>query len=213
MVYSLNLDHLQQAFSSGELAFRNEPVKFGTVEIGRVVVTTGRLAATDPFINQEAEPFTQTVPNGNHAVSLAIGRYKSGDERAAFARVMFSDEPAVEWKMALVKGQNIATLKANQFFGYDVDSGTGAFMDPRAGVLLSQKMDKDDDYWDVMVEEMRKTYRATRSWLDCRPYRTHRENILCFSTGWGDGTYPSFFGYSADGLPSVLVTDCLLLKG
>ena len=212
IVYALDLEHVKAAFTSGQVTYRDQPVKFRTVEVGRVVVTTGRLAATDPFVDQEAQPFTQKVPNGKHAVSLAIARFKSRDERVAFARVQFTDEPTVQWTMALCKGQDSAKLKQDQFFGYDVDSGNGAFMDPRAGKLLAQKMDKDDDYWDWMVEEQRKTYAATRSWLDCRPYRKYPENVICFSTGWGDGTYPSFFGFSADGKPSELVTDCLLLQ-
>jgi len=211
-VYALNPEHVKSAFSSGELSDNGEPVQFRTVEIGRVVVTTGHLAVGDPFIDPEQHPFTQKVPNGEHPVSLAVARFKSLDERVAFARVKLSDEPAVRWEMALCAGQDAATLKPKQFFGFGVDSGTGAFMDPRAGELLAQKMDEDEDYFELMVEQMQETYDYTRSWLDCRPYPEYAENVVCFSTGWGDGTYPSFFGFSADGSPCELLTDCLLLK-
>lgn len=212
MAYTLNLDHVSAAFSSGSLPNGGKPVKFHTVEIGAVVVTSGLLSVADPFVDCEQAAFARKVPNGKHPVSLAIARFKNGDERVAFAQVKLSDEPAVRWHMALRKGQALATLKKNQFFGYGVDSGTGAFLDPRAGKLLWKKMAEDDDYFDFMVEKSRKTYRATRSWFDCRPYRKHPENLICFSTGWGDGSYPSFFGLSSDRRPSVLLTDFLLLK-
>jgi hypothetical protein len=31
--------------------------------------------------------------------------------------------------------------------------------------------------------------------------------VIAFSSGWGDGSYPSFWGYDADSQPVALVTD------
>jgi hypothetical protein len=44
------------------------------------------------------------------------------------------------------------------------------------------------------------------------PDAAYEENVVCFSSGWGDGHYPSFFGLASDGRPHVLLTDFLLLN-
>ena len=86
-------------------------------------------------------------------------------------------------------------------------------MDPVAGRLLSQLMEADSKYYDAVDEEMQKTYRPTWSWLDWRPSTGREENVICFSSGWGDGSYASFFCFDADGRLSALVTDFAVLYG
>ena len=38
------------------------------------------------------------------------------------------------------------------------------------------------------------------------------ENVVCFSSGWGDGVYPSFVGLTADGEVAALLTDFVVLS-
>ena len=145
---------------------------------------------------------------------MAIACFGTGDEpdeRVAFARVELSNLPALSWTMALTEGQDPATLEHDGYFGYGVDAGTGCFMEPVAGQLLAERMDRDDEYFNVIMDEMQTTYRATRSWLDWRPSPEHDANIICFSSGWGDGLYPSFFGFSSEGRVCSLLTDFLIL--
>jgi hypothetical protein len=37
--------------------------------------------------------------------------------------------------------------------------------------------------------------------------------VIVFSSGWGDGSYPSYFGLDAEGTPLVLMTDFQILDG
>jgi uncharacterized protein DUF4241 len=113
--------------------------------------------------------------------------------------------------MALTEGQDPAALEHDGYFGYGVDAGTGCFMDPIAGRLLAERMEQDDEYFNVIMDGMQTTYRHTRSWLDWRPSPERDANIICFSSGWGDGYYPSFFGFSSEGRLCVLLTDFLIL--
>ena len=211
MAYVPNQRHIDIAFSSGRLLQKGKPVEFQCREIGQLLVTSGALAATDPFVFPDSAPFTQPVPAGRYPVSIAIACFGT-DERVAFARVELSNSPAVSWTMALTEGQDPTTLEHDGFFGYGVDAGTGCFTDPVAGRLLADRMDQDDDYCDVIIEEMEKTYRSTRSWHDWRPSPGRDENIICFSSGWGDGIYPSFFGFSGEGHLCALVTDFFILS-
>lgn len=215
MAYVPNQRHVEIAFSSGRLLQKGKPVEFQCREIGQLLVTSGALAASDPFVFPDPAPFTQPIPAGRYPVSVAIARFGTGgerDERVAFARVALSNLPAVSWRMALIEGQDATSLEHDGFFGYGVDAGTGCFMDPVAGRLLADRMDQDDEYCDVIIEEMEKTYRSTRSWHDWRPSPERDENIICFSSGWGDGIYPSFFGFSGEGHPCALVTDFFVLS-
>ena len=113
--------------------------------------------------------------------------------------------------MALTEGQDPAALEHDGYFGYGVDAGTGCFMDPVAGQLLAARMDREDEYFNAILDEMQRTYRHTRSWLDWRPSPEHAANIICFSSGWGDGLYPSFFGFSSEGQVCSLLTDFFIL--
>jgi Protein of unknown function (DUF4241) len=215
MAYALDQRHLDIAFSSGSFLQRGKPIEFQCLDIGQLLVTSGALAASDPFVSPNPAPFTQAIPAGRYPVSVAVACFGAGDERderVAFARVELSNTTAVSWTMALTEGQDPTTLEHDGFFGYGVDAGTGCFMDPAAGRLLAERMGREDEYFNVIIDEMEKTYRHTRSWLDWRPSSEGDENIICFSSGWGDGFYPSFFGFNGEGRPCALVTDFFVLS-
>jgi uncharacterized protein DUF4241 len=214
MAYAPNQRHVDVAFSSGGLLQNGKPVQFQCREIGHLLVTSGALAASDPFVFPNPPPFTQAIPTGRYPVSVAIACLGTGekcDERVAFARVKLSNLPAVSWTMALTERQDPSGLEHDGYFGYGVDAGTGCFMDPVAGQLLAERMDREDEYFNVIIDGMETTYKDTRSWLDWRPSPERDENIICFSSGWGDGSYPSFFGFSADGRVCMLLTDFFIL--
>jgi Protein of unknown function (DUF4241) len=214
MAYAPNPRHVEIAFCSQSLLQHGKPVEFQCREIGHLLVTSGALAASDPFVFPDPPPFTQAIPAGRYPVSVAIASFGEGDEsdeRVAFARVELSNLPAVSWAMAVTERQDPATLEHDGYFGYGVDAGTGCFMDPVAGRLLAERMDREDEYFNVMIDGMEATYKNTRSWLDWRPSPERDENIICFSSGWGDGSYPSFFGFSAAGGICMLLTDFFIL--
>jgi uncharacterized protein DUF4241 len=213
MVYVPNQRHVEIAFSSQGLLQHGKRVEFQCREIGHLLVTSGTLAASDPFVSPDPPPFTQAIPTGRYPVSVAIACFgEERDERVAFARVELSHSPTLSWTMALTEGQDLAALEHDGYFGYGVDAGTGCFMDPVAGQLLATRMGREDEYFNVILDEMQRTYRHTRSWLDCRPSPEHDANVICFSSGWGDGFYPSFFGFSNEGRVCTLLTDFLILS-
>jgi hypothetical protein len=75
-------------------------------------------------------------------------------------------------------------------------------MDPTAGKLLGARCSRDDDF----LADASRTL-LTSQWVNLRPDTTREENIICFSSGFGDGTYPSFFGFGPNGPVCQLVTD------
>ncbi len=191
---------------------RTDTVAFRVIDIGQLIITSGRIAAADPFVGlSTAKPFTQAVPNGSFRVRLAVGDHPAGDvkdNRVAFARVDFTDRPVARWSMALVEGQDLATLKSGEIFGYPVDAGTGSFFDPAVqpaiDAMYALKPDVYDD-WQTEGEANGPKIVGPYSFVLILPAGT--ANVAMFHSGWGDGFYASWFGFDADGNAAALLTD------
>lgn len=186
-------------------------------EIGEIELSSGKIVACDPFMDLEETPFTKQVLPGKYPILLNIIRYKvNDDERVAYAMVKLSEKQVVKWEMALTEEQNPKELENDEFFGYGVDTGTGCFLDNDSLINLlayeKEKQKNDPDFYLYLDYEDKfdETYEATRSWLVTTP--TEKTTIAMFSTGWGDGYYPSFWGLDEDGEAVCLVTDFLILE-
>ena len=214
MAYQLSENHVATAFAAGQLPHPGGPAQMKVVQIGELVVTSQTVIATDPIVISMSKPFTQRVPNGQHPVSLAIAGFGT-DERIAFARVQFTKQTPITWKLAVMDGQDPASLETGNFFGYGVEGATGCFMDFEAGALIGQRYQEEGPYFafgDLIIDAMESSYQDTRQWGVVHPIEGRDENIICFTTGYGDGAYPSFFGFAADGAVAQLVTDFMLFS-
>jgi nucleoid DNA-binding protein len=158
-------------------------------------VPSGRIVAADLMVGG-GKPFTTALPPGAYPLALIIARLKNGDERIAFALLRFSQSPVVRWEQALTEGQTGS--------GYGVDSGTGSFSDAEAYGQVCDLQEKDEEFFDRILAEMKKTYKDTRDWTQ---FQTPAGSVAVFSSGYGDGAYPSYFGIDADGKPATLVTN------
>lgn len=176
------------------------------VELGRLALPSGRLAACDPSVVWDLEPFTIGLPPGEHAVELAVADIATFNgvpqqaRKVAAARVVIAPEAATTWEMAVVAGQDTASLNGDLYFGYGVDAGTGAFLDADAAKALDRINDADG------LDDALTTARAgalgvlvgdTESGL----------NVAAFPSGWGNGVYPTWVGRSDDGRVVSVVTD------
>ena len=189
-----------------------ETVPFKTFDIGRLIIKSGQICAADPFVGIGAtKPFTQAVPNGTFPVRLAVGFHPAGtvkDNRVAFARVDFSSAPVVRWSQALIEGQDPATLKPGEMFGYPVDAGTGSFYDPAANAAALALLARDPnatEAWQKDGQANGPKVIGPYSFVLMQPLGD--VNVAMFHSGWGDGFYASYFGYDAQGNVAALVTD------
>ena len=177
--------------------------------IGSLDLPSGRLVACDPFVFAgNTDPFLVTLPSGPYAIVLVVLQMAT-DQRVAFARLDVSPGRAERWEMMTVVGQDLATLAPEEFFGYGVDSGTGGFADEAAMAELSRLMEGGEEYFEKIYAEMMKTYVDTWSWIDWR--LPSGGNVMAFSSGWGDGAYPTYVAYDSSGQIVSVVTDFLVL--
>ncbi|MET8770631.1 DUF4241 domain-containing protein [Streptomyces sp. NPDC004658] len=179
---------------------------------GELDLPTGRVVASDPFVtlgSGDVEPFTATVEPGRYRVEAAVATLTRPGEppsevphlRVAAARLVIRDEPAVSWELALLPGQDPATLKDDEFFGYGVDAGTGCFYDASAEEAFPETQEEEGPLWDAF---------ESSDWSP-GPYLVRSTDgghtLAAFTSGWGDGCYPTWTGRSASGRITCFLTD------
>ncbi|WP_282916994.1 DUF4241 domain-containing protein [Bacillus altitudinis] len=147
-----------------------------------------------------------------YPILLLVKRLESGDERVAYAMIKFTNEQAVEWQLATRAGQELKHLKEDEFYGYGVNTGMGCFVDAEAALYLQAyedkryKEDKNFYFYEEFAEALEQNYKHTWDWL------VTRFHDKVFTTGFGDGMYPSFWGLDENWEPVCLVTDFLIVN-
>lgn len=192
------------ALTPEELAAR----KIKLIEMGELVLPTGEIVVADPLVTPDRDPLARRVKPGKYPVTLY-----GAQGRNAVAVLRFAPSIPVKWELATLAGQDIATLKKDEIFGYPVDAGTGSFMDKAAYPLMLEREKreiaagaKDFNYYDGVLASEYGDY------VMHRPIPESETNVAVFSSGWGDGFYASFWGLDAAGEPLVLMTDFGVLE-
>jgi hypothetical protein len=116
------------------------------VEAAQLVLTSGRIVACEPSTLQirDVPPFTRRVKPGRYPVVLCLAKFtypNHSEERVACAMIRFRKARARAWEMALLPGQDPATLPFDNFFGYGVDGGRGGFLDADVAEFLAAERD------------------------------------------------------------------------
>lgn len=186
------------------------------VDAGQLVLPSGRVVACDPGdfdLPSRCLPLARSVAPGSYPVRLAVVAYPHHSgvtvERVACAMLWLSDAAPVRWEMALWPEQRAADLEPGHFFGYGVDTGLGCFVDATA----VERMDGDAGeqlYFERLLPALERDDRTLHGValpLDGEPAAT----LVAFSTGYGDGVYPSYWGFDAAGAACRLATDFQML--
>jgi hypothetical protein len=190
------LADLQQPFT---LATNGEPARLTVHQLPDFTSTSGHIIAADAvMLLLPRKPFARQVPRGRHPLAVVVARVDGG-ERIAFAILRFSQAPAVSWEMAVDEDQNPAALKEGYRCGYGVDSGTGSFCDAAAVDVIRSVDEEGSDFSTQLIEQMSKS-----EWVHVE---SPGGSIAAFTSGYGDGSYCSYFGLDASGNPAALLTD------
>lgn len=114
-----------------------QDVTISVFEIGNLIVTSGKLIASDPLAEPELQHyFIKTIPPGQYPVILSVADFQPrNDARIAYAMLRISRETAVKWEVAAVSNQH-PRAGEGEIYSYGVDSGTGCFMDWDAAQAL-----------------------------------------------------------------------------
>lgn len=189
-------------------------------QVGELALPTGRLVAADPFViwPEDAEAFTEEVPPGSYPVTVSLVSWVDGDGfpdlrqgyRVAAAKVTVSDEPAYSWRPAVVPGEHVPMLPVMPEFGYEVKSSTGAFFDLSAAAALD-RLASDDEVGNCDLIDALGAVGGGRGPANVIDPLTGL-NVVAFSTGWGDGRYPTWVGRNTAGEAVSFVTDFFVIN-
>jgi hypothetical protein len=188
-------------------------------DVGLLDLPSGRLLAGDPYVMggspTDWPAFVVTVPPGRYPVSVSMATEavtptraptvpgQKRDKRVAAARVVVQPEPVVRWAMAFVPTDDPGKLKDNEFYGYGVDAGMGSFLDATSLDAINRISAENGPLDQVDTDE-------AAAWNLRDPVSDR--NVVAFHSGFGDGTYPTWIGYTAAGQPAVFVTDFMVVN-
>ncbi|MFF4544764.1 DUF4241 domain-containing protein [Streptomyces sp. NPDC001406] len=208
--------HLDELFTAGarfsdrdEVYTVREPTAAGTLRL-----PSGRLVARDPTYDtcEQDTGFTVTVPPGDYPVQIASAGYDTEfwgksmtiDEDTA-VRILVSDRPTVGWEPALLDGQDTRLLREGEFYGFGVDSGTGAFVDAGTAGELGRR------YGEGMANGTLELA-TDENGVHILEDPATGTNLIAYPSGRGDGSYPVWIGRDADGAVTCFVADMLILN-
>jgi hypothetical protein len=207
------LHFVDRAFSAspGIITSDTGTYTFKVKELGVLNMPTGALVAADPLTTPDRPPFDTHLEPGRYRVVVAIKqlltdsrpRY-AGDLRIAYAKLLVSEKPVVQWKLATTahESDNLHKLDDNMFYGYPVDAGVGSFMDVNAAQVLT----RSQALADKLLSELSAHQVNTWTWCDLIVDPATRLNAIVFS-GYGDGVFATYYGYDRDGKIAAVVTD------
>lgn len=211
----LDLDNLRTIFLDEE-ALRVRRLQ--RQPCGSLHVTSGRIVACDPLVQPERQPFVRSV-SGRGAFAAEVLEHEGRHALAVlWLRERGGLQPAnLRWEPALLDGQSQDDLGDDEFYGYPVDAGVGCFMDADCAAAIAEREARESSanpdyvsyYDDVLDEELGSKDMANHYPLG----EGSANNVLIFSSGWGDGSYPSFWALDAAGEPVALVTDFMTMHG
>lgn len=182
--------------------------------VGQLPLPSGHLVACDPLVYPESPMLAgYSVPPGEYTVDLIIA-----GRRPALAVVWFQPRTTLEvaslhWEMASWATEDPSALSDDRFLGYPVDAGLGCFMDADTQkallVLIDQPAGDGTEWCDALIDNDHLDEGAIyRPWGQDSPHA-----LAVFTSGWGDGSYPSYWALDADGTPVALVTDFMIIEG
>ncbi|MFC0343889.1 DUF4241 domain-containing protein [Epilithonimonas hispanica] len=185
-----------------------------TYEVGEIHISSGKIVASDALITPDKSAFNQEFPKGDFPVLIHKER---NSNCVAYTEIVFDKNQLAEnWALALCDDQNLNDLKEGEIFGYPVESGMGSFMDKDAQYALNNLEQelfhkKGADFLGIYEEFFHSHFFDEKGAIDqfavLKPYDNKKENIIAFETGYGEGFYASYIGYSKDNQVVKLISE------
>ncbi|MBO4233940.1 DUF4241 domain-containing protein [Riemerella anatipestifer] len=185
---------------------------------GMIHLSSGELVACDPLITPDKEPFSFTFPKGEFAVLI---HKEQASNCIAYVEIAFSEETVSKWELAVCNGQNIKDLKEDEIFGFPVETGMGCLMDKDTQKYLNQLeielfQKKGDDFMGIYEEFFHTHFFDENGAIDqfasLIPNKQHKNNIIAFETGYGEGFYASYIGFNESHQPVKIISEFIEIQ-
>lgn len=125
----------------------------------------------------------------------------------------FNENLPIRWELAVRENDDISKLDEEGFIGYGVDSGKGCYMDVETQEIVNELyFDEELNFHDVLYKKYEKSYVSGWTWINYDFEGLPNNNLISFSSGWGDGGYESYFGFDENNKVTCLITDFRIVK-
>ena len=166
---------------------------------GELALPSGVLVACDPYFARDTSPFNVTLTPGRYPVELRVAQFEDpADQRVAAVIVRLREGQPVTFEEARADSWPTDPLPPGDFYGFPVDSATACLASPEALEAFAAALDADplpgED--DLLMRAMAPSYVPTWSWANVE---LGGANLIAFSSGFGDGVYPLYWGRDASG--------------
>lgn len=193
------------------------PRPLSVFSLGRLSIQSGQLIAGDAGMAFEmSEPFVRRISPGDYEVFVAIwglsGRGDSpsdemGDTpRGAYLALKLANDIPATYEFASVGDAPLSWRPSRPYDGVGVDIGGVGLVDPRDLEIIRSQRD-DFDFYEVegRAYEMRPELAGIAG---CLQFPTNPPVVVpSCESGWGDGSYFSYWGLNAAGEPVILIVD------
>ncbi|KQY59253.1 hypothetical protein ASD11_06645 [Aeromicrobium sp. Root495] len=194
--------------SDGQVEKARHPVEIQI--LGTLTFPDGQLVLGDPYLlDDQPTPITRRLRATPYDVLVAMATVGPDHRRVAASLLVDGSGPVERWTMAHLPSQQPRSLTEHEFFGYPVDAGTGCFAGLAAATVTAEVMLQDagmlEDPLSLALFEDEPAPGAVL--LSPAP---GSDSVAAFSSGWGDGYYPTWIGLDAHEEVVVVLTDFLL---
>lgn len=186
------------------------------IELGELRVPSGRLEASDPFVNLGGA-LVFTVPPGDYPVAVTIADVSEEQDgshlRETYLSVRLAEGAPTKVTFLVPEGRD--PLKGeDEYYGVPVDAGTVGFADaeavkrympapagvndPDGGNWYDDVYDTGEpDSWFALMDSPDHLIEGCANIV--LPLAPDGENVVLSHSGWGDGFYPVLGAHDADG--------------
>lgn len=200
-----------------------------TIQLGSINFPTGEFLVRDPLVylpDRDEPAYLRKVPVGEYSLTVAVAKIAEDHYRYAAARVLFSDRPVVSYEEALRGEEEFNDVTPGEtFYGFCVDAGLAAIADVKTRDLYCDFCDQWDaknpgkniynDYFAALFSDSYnsnpKYQRSAGDWINWTIPDTGL-SLAMFASGWGDGTYPVYFGLDDNGEVCQLIVELISLE-
>ncbi|WP_133979949.1 DUF4241 domain-containing protein [Kribbella voronezhensis] len=208
-----------RALQPGPVRVDDETWTLTVHDLGVLRVPSGKLEASDPFVNL-GEGQIIDVPPGDYPVRVTVADVSDKQDgshlREAYLSVVLAEGEVASVGPATRVAEE---LPADEYWVVPVDAGTVGFADAdaiRSGMPGDDWYDEvfdngKDDSWFALMDSAEHLRAGCANIV--LPAATAGENVVLAHSGWGDGVYPILSTLDATGRSLAIHIDLLVVGG
>ncbi|WBQ05587.1 DUF4241 domain-containing protein [Kribbella sp. CA-293567] len=206
-----------RALSPGPVSVGKDNWSLTVHDLGVLRVPSGRLEASDPFVNL-GEGIVVDIPPGDYPVRVTVADVSDEQDgshlREAYLSVVLAEGEVTTVTAAARAGE---VPEDGKYFSVPVDAGTVGFADADAvasampaGDWYEDVYDNGrDDSWFALIDSKEHLIKGCANVV--MPAATAGENVVLAHSGWGDGYYPVLSTSDSDGRLLAVHIDLLVV--